>query len=353
MSKEAHERRTIRVKGGRNMNGRRHTMCRARGFRRTGMLLAMLILLSGATAFAQDQDIVKVVQFKDGTTVTGKILEMNIYTVKIQSADGSITTRKFDDIATIQNKEDPAAPKSILPVHAFEIGLEVFHKEYKEPDVMSEKGMMYGVGLTYAYHDKVMVKASLLMAYGEVDYENSGTLDGIPDRHVEVRGLLGYDFVMDPTFVITPYFGLGYRFLRNDASEMISSTGARGYNRESNYFYSPVGIALIKILPEGWSLAAEAEFDYLWYGKQYSDLSDANPLYPDIDNQQDQGYGIRGAVRIEKKMTYSSIFFEPFVRYWHISQSDDAIFSAGGTLYRGYEPKNNTTEIGAMAGLKF
>ena len=110
---------------------------------------------------------------------------------------------------------------------------------------------------------------------------------------------------------------------------------------------------MIKILPGGWALAAEAEFDYLWYGKQYSDLNDANPLFPDLSNEQDQGYGIRGAVRIEKKLTASSVFFEPFIRYWNISQSDDTFFSAGGTLYRGYEPKNNTTEIGAAVGLKF
>jgi len=316
-------------------------------------LLIAIFIFSAGTAIAQDQDVVKVIHFKDGTTVTGKILEMNIYTIRVQSADGSIMTRKFDDIATIQNKEDVVLSKNILPVHAVEIGFEAFHKEYKEPDVMNEKGMMYGVGLAYTYHDKAMFKASLLVAYGEVDYENSGKLDGIPDRHVELRGLLGYDFSIDPTFLITPYIGLGYRFLRNDAAGMITTTGARGYNRESNYFYTPVGIAIIKILPEGWTLAAEAEFDYLCYGKQYSDLSDANPLYPDVDNQQDQGYGIRGAIRIEKKITYSAIFFEPFIRYWHISQSDDTIFTAGGTTYRGYEPKNNTMEIGARLGLRF
>ncbi|MBP8696860.1 MAG: autotransporter outer membrane beta-barrel domain-containing protein [Syntrophobacterales bacterium] len=320
------------------------------------IVLAAVLLYPFASATvssAQAQDIVKIVRFQDGTTVTGRILEMNIHTIRIQAADGSVVTRKFDDIITIRNREDPAKPQPILPVHSVEIGFEAFHKEYKEPDVMNEKGMMLGVGLAYVYHDRVMFKASLLLAYGEVDYENSGTLDGIPDRHAELRGLVGYDIAVDPTFVVTPYIGLGYRFLRNDSAGMITSTGARGYNRESNYFYTPVGIALIKILPEGWTLSAEAEFDYLWYGKQYSDLSDANPLFPDISNDQDQGYGIRGAVRIEKKLTASSVFLEPFVRYWHVGQSDDTIFSAGGTLYRGYEPKNETTEIGARLGLKF
>jgi len=318
--------------------------------------LAALILsplVFPTVSSAQGQDAVKIVQFKDGTTVTGRILEMNIYTIRVQSADGSVVTRPFDDIASIRNRDDLAQPRNILPVHAFAVGLEAFHKEYKEPDVMSEKGMMVGVGLAYTYRDNVMFKASLLLAYGEVDYENSGTLDGIPDRHVELRGLVGYDFAVDPTLVVTPYIGLGYRFLRNDSAGMITSTGARGYNRESNYVYSPVGIAVVKILPEGWSLSAEAEFDYLWYGKQYSDLSDGNPLYPDISNEQEQGYGIRGSVRIEKKLAASSVYVEPFVRYWHISRSEDTLFSAGGTLYRGYEPKNDTAESGASVGLRF
>jgi hypothetical protein len=320
------------------------------------LLLSAVLLypFSHATiSVAQDRDIVKVVQFTDGTTITGKILEMNIYTIRIQSADGSIVTRNFNDIASIRNKEDLVAPRDILPVHSLEIGFEAFHKEYKEPDVMNEKGMMYGVVLAYTYHDKVMFKASLLAAYGEVDYENSGKLDGIPNQHWEMRGLLGYDFAIDPTFYITPYLGLGYRVLRDDSSGMITTTGARGYNRESNYLYTPIGVSIIKILPDGWTFSAEAEFDYLWYGKQYSDLSDASPAFPDIDNQQDQGYGVRGSIRVEKKFVYTALYFEPFIRYWNISQSDDAIFSAGGTLFRGYEPKNNTTEVGAILGLKF
>jgi len=330
---------------------------------RNGLLIVLVALLlypfSLTAALAQEMPDVIGVRMTDGSVIEGTVIKANTEIITIQTKDGQIVTRKFSDVDNFIKKGEslkPApkpSPNALLPVHSFDIGLEAFYKEYKEPDVMNEKGMMYGIGLAYTYHDKVMFKASLLVAYGEVDYENSGKLDGIPNQHWELRGLLGYDFAIDPTFTITPYIGLGYRVLRDDSSGMITSTGARGYNRESNYFYSPVGVSIIKVLPEGWTFAAEAEFNYLWYGKQYSDLSGANPLYPDVDNQQDQGYGIRGAIRIEKKFTYTSILFEPFIRYWHISQSDDTIFSAGGTIYRGYEPKNETTEIGAKVGIKF
>ena len=304
-----------------------------------------------ATSIAQEMPDVIGVRLNDGTVIEGTVIKANTELVTIRTKDGQIVTRKFSDVdnfiktgESLKSAPKPS-PNTLLPVHSFDIGLEAFYKEYKEPDVMSERGMMYGIGLAYTYHDKVMFKASLLIAYGEVDYENSGKLDGIPNHHWELRGLLGYDFAIDSTFFITPYIGLGYRYLRDDSSGMISSTGARGYNRESNYFYSPAGFSVIKILPEGWTISAEAEFDYLWYGKQKSYLSDISPLLPDDDYQQDQGYGIRGSIRIEKRFTNTSILFEPFIRYWHISRSDNGILT--------YEPKNETTEIGARIALKF
>jgi hypothetical protein len=330
---------------------------------RNGLLLVLAALLlypiTFTAAFAQEMPDVIGIRLNDGSVIEGTVIKANADEVTIQTKDGQIVTRKFSDVDNFIKTGESTKPtpkpslNTLLPVHSFDIGLEAFYKEYKEPDVMNEKGMMYGLGLAYTYHDKVMFKASLLVAYGEVDYENSGKLDGIPDQHWELRALLGYDFAIDPTFYITPYFGLGYRFLRDDSSGMITTTGARGYNRESNYWYSPVGIALIKILPEGWTISAEAEFDYLWFGKQKSYLSDVSALLPDIENDQDQGYGLRASIRVEKKFVYTSFFVEPFVRYWNISRSDDTIVAGSGLFVYGYEPKNNTTEIGALVGFKF
>ena len=318
------------------------------------ILVSAMILFAGQ-AIAQNQETIKVVQFKDGTAVTGKILEMNIYTIKVQAADGSVVVRRFDDIASIQNKEELAAVRPLLPVHSLDIGFEAFYKKYDEPDIMNERGMMYGVSLAYTYHKEVMFKGSLLVAYGEVDYDSNGTgtLNGIPNHHWELRGLIGYDFRVDASTFITPYIGLGFRVLRDDGSGLITSTGHSAYNRQSNYYYSPVGVSLIKVIPEGWTFSAEAEFDYLWSGKQESDLSNASPAYPDVTNTQNQGYGFRGSIRIEKQFTYTSVFFEPFIRYWHISQSDTQYFYVGASPRAGYEPKNETTEAGGIVGIRF
>lgn len=328
------------------------TILRRAGILTLSVLLGVLVLHLGSTAGAQDQTIEKAVRFKDGTTVTGRILEMNIYTIKIQAADGAVVTRRFDDIAFIQNREEAAAPQSPLPVHSLEIGLEAYYKTYYEPDIMNEKGMMYGVRLAYAYHDRVMAGAQLLAATGTVSYDSNvaGSLDGITDQQWEVRGLLGYDFEVDPTFFVTPYFGLGYRYLGDDSSGKITSTNARGYNRQSNYWYSPVGVQIIKLLPGGWTIGASAEYDVFWSGTQKSYMSSVNPALPDVSNQQNQGYGLRGAVRVDKKFTYASLSVEPFIRYWNIGRSDNYYVSSS-TYY--YEPKNNTTECGVLVGLKF
>ncbi len=333
------------------MNHHKHLNKRFMVCSQVFLLLVMLPLLFGTIASAQDQQAEKVVQFKDGSTVTGKIVEMDIHTIKIQTTDGSIVTRKFDDITSVQNRDEIITAKSLLPVHSIEIGFEAFYKTYYEPDVMNEKGMMYGVHLAYTYHDKVMAKGQLIVASGSVDYDsnNTGSISGISDNQWEIRGLLGYDFAVDPKFFVTPYIGLGYRYLGDDSSGKISTNSFHGYNRQSNYWYSPVGIEFTKILAEGWTIGAGGEFDIFWSGTQKSFLSNANPSYPDVSNQQNQGYGIRGSIRVEKKFTYAAILVEPFIRYWNIGQSD----TYTSATFSGYEPKNNTTEYGALVGIKF
>jgi len=129
-----------------------------------------------------------------------------------------------------------------LKRHTFELGPEVSYITYREPDVMKEKGMMYGLVGSYAYHNKIMLKAEAKGSWGKVDYSNSGDIRNITDYMLEFRGLGGYDFPILNASTITPYIGIGYRYLNDDGSGKTSSTGAIFYERESNYIYSPVGI---------------------------------------------------------------------------------------------------------------
>ena len=43
---------------------------------------------------------------------------------------------------------------------------------------------------------------------------------------------------------LTPYLGAGYRYLFNEGSGRRTTTGHFGYDREANYYYSPIGVAI-------------------------------------------------------------------------------------------------------------
>ncbi len=253
---------------------------------------------------------------------------------------------------------------SIPQRHAWEAGTDVSSISYREPGVMRNSGIMYGLVGSYTYRgwlppspehiDRVMLKIEIKGSYGQVDYRNSGSLDNIDDFMFELRGLGGYDFSPTKTFTITPYIGIGYRYLLDDASGKVSSTGALGYKRESNYFYSPVGIETFVDLKHRWSLGVTAEYDIFWSGKQISHLSDVDSGYNDPENRQKHGYGVRGSFRLQRKLERLSIVIEPFIKYWNIGKSDNAdVILNGIKVGEGYEPKNNSTEIGLRLAVRF
>ena len=134
--------------------------------------------------------------------------------------------------------------------HTFGISPEVYRAEYEEKEInVRVHGVMYGGSAFYAYHHDTenndwMMKFEGRGAYGEVDYssDRSGSMDSIPDYTYEMRFLLGYDIHREDGIIYTLYAGVGYRYLNDDTSNMVTTENARGYERESNYFYSPLGI---------------------------------------------------------------------------------------------------------------
>jgi len=248
--------------------------------------------------------------------------------------------------------------------HAVEFGTEISHITYREPGVMRESGVMYGLTASYAYRGllapspkdigKLMLKIEGKGSWGLVDYRNSGTTDNISDYMLEFRGFGGYALSVSKAITLTPYFGVGYRYLIDDMAGKISSTGAAGYERESNYLYSPLGLEAVADLGGSWYVGVTAEYDIFWWGRQISHRSNVNAGYNDWKNDQHEGYGIRGSVKIQKK--YQTVYFtaEPFVRYWNIKRSENADWTFRGTrIGYGYEPKNHSTEIGLGLTVKF
>jgi hypothetical protein len=333
-------------------------------------IMISFILFFHTVSFAQIESITGV-QFKDGSIVYGKVIQMNVYDIQIETEDGKIISRKFNDVVTFfkdtgtdakqEIKQTPAADEqessktSSKGRHTWEIGPELSYIEYKEPDVMSEKGPMFGIGAAYTYRNGFMIKVAGRFSYGWVDYQNSGTINNIDDIILEIRTLGGYDFKISSSFTITPFIGFSYRYLRDDASGRITSTGAKGYLRESNYFYSPIGIEAVNVFNNGWSAGVMLEYDYFWKGMQKSYLSNVLASYNDIENNQNSGYGMRGSIIIKKQTDRVFYAIEPFIRYWNIAESDIQPLTSNGapTGFGIYEPKNNSTEIGVRFMIGF
>ncbi len=258
-------------------------------------------------------------------------------------------TESIKDTA-VDTKENEIISK----LHALEIGPEISFIEYREPAVMKEEGTMIGIGASYTYHKGVMIKIAGRYSYGQVDYKNSGTINNIDDNIFEIRMLGGHDFNISNSLSITPFIGIGYRYLKDDAAGRISSTGHYGYLRESNYYYSPIGIEAVNVFDKGWSAGAILEYDYFWKGKQKSHLSDIDPGYNDISNDQNGGYCLRGSIKIKKQTDRVFFVIEPFITYWNIDKSDVQYQTYYGVVIgTGWEPKNESTEIGVKFMIGF
>lgn len=268
-----------------------------------------------------------------------------------------------------QWSEDEAVedlPAIELKTQEVEFGTELYRYSYKEPVFNLEtKGLQYGIFGAYIYRPAKedalrsevlnMYKLDARFAFGPVDYssDGSGQMDNEDNYAFELRGIAGYDHLFSERFLLTGYGGFGFRYLDNDSSGQRTTTGASGYERVSNYFYFPLGIETVNQITLGWKIAANLEWDIFLYGEQTSYLSDVDSGYPDLENDQDRGYGIRASTRIIKEGGGVNLFFEPFFRYWRIHDSEVTVATGNDVAVSGLEPDNNTTEYGFKFGLQY
>lgn len=254
------------------------------------------------------------------------------------------------------------------------MGAEFSYFKYEEPDVMEETGPLFGVYGEYVLrtpeNDRVSSWEEFLAGYqnnyifgidaqflaGQVDYESqsTGSIDDINDYIFEIRGVAGYDFPIFEQTVWTPYFGIGYRYLNDDTGGKTSTTGAAGYERESNYVYIPIGLKTNTPLSELWQLGFNVEYDIFVQGTQKSHLEDVSPALNTVKNDQEDGYGVRGSVQFARQAQTWNLLVEPFIRYWDVDESSVAVITCGGTpCAAGYEPKNESLEYGVKVGTQF
>lgn len=275
------------------------------------------------------------------------------------------------------------------PRWSLELGPEIYYYKYTERIGVKDTGTFHGMFFNYTYRisqnqpihslgdifsdaNKVnMFRLEGRAATGLIDYEGSGTWDGIRDIVGEIRGLAGYDIPVTEQVRITPFSGVGYRYLFDDFSSVPDRTidGVNyysGYDRESDYTYIPLGLEAEKKLSEGWSIQATAEYDFFLVGHQKSHFEDEqfagdNPGFETLKNKQKHGSGFRVSARLTKETGKLDFFVEPYFRYWHIKDSEIDFVTINGQLLcdeddlcdAGLEPDNKTRELGVKVGVSF
>lgn len=238
-------------------------------------------------------------------------------------------------------------PNPLATRRGFEVGVQLAHYHYEEPNFAKFIGTRGGIigAYTFTRANGVFFRVDGRESYGALKYQGSGTQDSVPDLIVEARGVAGLDFFPANRVSLSPYLGLGYRYLYND-SRGYTSTNAAGYRRYSNYLYLPAGLTIRFDLGNRWVLAPTVEADIFILGKQKSQLSDANLGFNDVTNTQEGGSGYRAYLMVEN----DHLAFGAWMHYWDIKDSDVQPIGRGRA---GLEPANWTRESGIEFRYRF
>jgi len=236
-------------------------------------------------------------------------------------------------------------PDSLLTRGGWEAGGQAATYHYKEPNFAKFTGERVGAVGAYTFNspDRVYRRIDGRVSYGALDYKGTGTMSNVPDWILEARAVIGRDYSVSDGVTLSPYIGLGYRFLYNDFRGT-TSTGNTGYRRYSNYIYVPVGLTLRTRAGDQWVIAPTLEYDAFLGGRQYSKLSDANLGLSDASNRQGHGRGYRAYLIAEKG--YWS--FGPWLHYWKIRDSNTVRVGISAL-----EPANWTREYGLELRYRF
>ncbi|MBN1870425.1 MAG: hypothetical protein JW847_07630 [Candidatus Omnitrophica bacterium] len=329
---------------------------------------------SGADELAR---IAKADHYYDATVVSDTWEGPRAYSRAETQVDSSLDN-EYDyakDIGDLRDKpSDDSSDWIKSKLTTVDIGAEVSNYRYAEPDLMRTKGSMYGIygvvtfrtsdnkhiqkiGDIFSDDNSINVfRLDAKFSGGDLDYRSEGSGESYDDRHYmfETRGTVGYDIPVRSSSRLTPYAGFGFRYLKDDSGGKLTTTGAASYDRESFYYYLPLGLDTRTRIGNSWLFEMTFEYDYFLFGTQRSHFEDAHPAYNTLINDQDSGYGARGSFKLIKQNNGYHLFIEPFVRYWNIDDSDMDILTIYGTPDSLWiEPANNTTEYGVKMGLRF
>ncbi len=239
----------------------------------------------------------------------------------------------------------------LLYPSGLQVGLELGHLDYDEPDVMELKGTMLGINgsLTHVAGNRSVWSVEGRAAFGDIEYDGE-TWGGTPitrdsaDYILEIRGLFGWHLPNPGGYRLTPFAGLGYRYWNNQIE------GPGSYEREIHYLYSPLGLEYARRFDSKWAMSVSGEYDLFWSGGVESHLSDAGAGLPDVTNDQNSGSGFRTSWQLRRVLAKSVVSFGLVLRYWDIADSERAFIPGVGYVI---EPANHTLEIAVPVSVEW
>ena len=259
-----------------------------------------------------------------------------VFMVRLQSISAACAAALAITSPSLAKDEDSSP-------HTFSLGAEGFFYNYREPNLMEDKGALFGLNGEYFYtfQNNLFLGMEGRIALGQANYKSKGTgrAKNFNQFIFEPRFLLGYDFHLE-NFTIAPYVGLGYRFKSDYSAGKFTTTGHYGYDRESQYFYLPLGLKMNGDFSEKWDWQARTEFDILLAGSQLSKIP-----HNKTRHHQDSGWGAKVEYLVGHKFTSGKLSFGPFFNYWDIDDSN--------IVNNLVEPKNYTVELGLKAKWTF
>jgi hypothetical protein len=236
----------------------------------------------------------------------------------------------------------------------FSLGIEGFGDRYREPTPAADvtDDTVYGsltAGYLYTGQQHWFTSVEGRVSYGEDNYKSpSGTASGASQYEGDFRFRFGAA-LHELGGVLSPYTGIGWRTFFDNGAGQQTNLGYYGYDRYINQFYVPLGVALSYHNDAGWTFTPMLEFDALLYGHVKSKVSQF--IGYDINNDQSDGYALRGEFMVGHRFGRHEFQFGPFVRYWSVEDSDvqpDPAHPGYGWI----EPHNTRLQAGAAVRMK-
>lgn len=250
---------------------------------------------------------------------------------------------------------------------------------YKEPQAhIDYSGMVSGIqgGYNKAF-SKYTVKVRSEYMSGQLTYDGSLNVHEIVGDSIITTSSqklpISYDadlWYTDSTIsfgrqfkkgrrIITPYIGIGYRYLNSPDNVVITSD----YEREVAYLYLPLICEVKKHMSHNQSWGISGEVDFLLHGSVRAHISDASEEYNDLSFTQSLGGGFKLASYYKREISGVEFSINPFFDLWLIADSDTDVLmyngnkllgqSADGEYSHYREPGNITLTAGLQVDIIF